>query len=113
MATLSPRRTERMVVPGNWGSSWVIGRALARSGDYLPPKSPQFKRGFSGALAADEDGVTVDAQRLQQRGVDLVQVGEDHPLAGELDRLDGVEEGRGIGELDAQHAAHVHDDLRP
>src|SRR5689334_13281950 len=102
MATLSPRRTERMVVPWNWGVSWVIERALSRTSGYLPPKSPEFKRGFSGALAADEDGVAVDAQRLEQRRVDLVQVGEDHALARELDGLHGVEEGRGEGELDAQ-----------
>ena len=26
MATRSPRRTERMVVPWNWGDSWFMGK---------------------------------------------------------------------------------------
>jgi hypothetical protein len=85
MATRSPRRTERMVVPWNCGGSWSWG---AISSGRAARAEIAMRPGISAGLAAHQDRVAVARQRLEQRRVELVQVGEDHALAGELDRLD-------------------------
>src|SRR6185436_7374286 len=110
MATFAPRRTERMVVPWNWGGS-LMGWLLARGGSAGLPEIAFPRLGISAGLAAHQDRVAVHAHRLEERGGKLAQVGEDHALAGELDRLHDIEEGRGVVELDAQHLGHVDRDL--
>src|SRR2546423_12772897 len=98
MATWVPRRTDRMVVPWNSIGFALIGRLLARGRFAGRGKSLFPRGGFSGRFAADQDGVAVHTHRLEERRGQLVQVGEDHALAGELDRLHHVEECRGVGE---------------
>src|SRR5258706_16222726 len=80
MATRSPRRTERMVVPWNsWGSGGM-------SGLYHPPGAGAGKitidaNAISGGPALHQDGIAVDPEGLEERGVVLVQVREAHALA--------------------------------
>src|SRR5512140_2477976 len=125
MATRSPRRTERMVVPWNCGESGFKGsnsnlRALANLNSVNWSLTPIYsseiafsRRGISGRLASHENGVPVDPERLEKRRVELGKVREDHALAGELDRLDGVEKRGREPEIDAQHLGHVDDHLLP
>src|SRR6185503_9542610 len=77
MATRSPRRTERMVVPWN---CWVSG---LMSGLYHASGRPRRENrhhadAISGGPAAHQDGVAIDPEGLEERGVQLVQVREDH-----------------------------------
>src|SRR6185369_6030966 len=61
---------------------------------------PRRAIAISDGLLADQDGVAVEAEGLEQRRVELVQVREDDALAGELDALHHLEERRGEGEVD-------------
>src|SRR5687768_7463592 len=96
MATRSPRRTDRMVVPWNWEIESVIGNRYTGRSPLGDSEIHDFKRAISGGLPAHEDRVAIDPEGLEKCRVQLVQVGEDHALARQLDRLHHVEEGRRV-----------------
>src|SRR5438876_8220018 len=86
MATEGPRRTERMVVPWNSGKEGFM-RGLYHASSGARARIANARRGISARLAAHQDRVAVHAERFEKRRVELVQVGEDDALPGQLHRF--------------------------
>src|SRR5436190_14074144 len=106
LATRRSRRTEMIVVAWNVGDSVLIG-GLYQTARRRAAEIARRPIVISGGLAAHQDGVAIGPERLEQRRVELVEVGEDHALARELERLDELQELAGVVEVDARDLAHV------